>query len=104
MSFYLLLLSLLPPTAIIAAMLWRWRVRFSEAGAVMAWFFGMVFTAAVCGQVGALKYLIGDWAALAFALVAAPAVYVLLWSALLRRTSFRIGLPRWPRKNTAGEP
>jgi hypothetical protein len=106
MSFYLLLLSLLPPTAIIGLMLWRWRARFSEAGAVLAWFFGMLCTATAFGQAGALKYLIGDWAALAVALLVAPAVYVLLWNELLRRTRFRIGLPRLrlPGKKATGNP
>jgi hypothetical protein len=106
MAFYLLLLSLLPPTAIIGTMLWRWRARFSESGAVLTWFFGLQFTALIFGQAGAMKYLIGDWAALAVALLVAPAVYALSWNELLRRTRFRIGFPRLrlPGKKVADNP
>jgi len=98
MAFYLLLLSPLPATLFMGAVIWRWRARFSEAGALLAWFFGMLFASAVFGQAGALRYVVGDWAALVIAWLLAPALYAWLWAYVLGRTRFRVAFPAWPRR------
>lgn len=106
MSFYLLLGAALLPTAIIGAMLWPYRNRFSEGGAVFTWFFGLLAAATAFGQLGAIQALIGDWGAVTIALVGIPALYAGLFLLLLKNTRIHFRLPKisFRKKKTAESP